>query len=315
MAELDLDFVRAQFPAFAEPSLAGEVFFENAGGSYPCRQVIDRLTRFYRERKVQPYAPYAASRLGGCRDGRGAGAAGGAPRGRDRRADLRAVDEPEHLRAGAGLPRDARARRRDRGDRPGPRGELGRLAPARRRRASRCASGGSTRERASSTPRGSRRSSTGGCGSSPSRTARTSSGETNPVAEIVAMAHDRRGGRLRRRGLHAPHGLPDVGALGADIYLFSTYKTYGPHQGVMVVRRALAEALPNQGHFFNAGVAVEAADAGGTRPCPGRGLRRDRRLPRRAARPPLRRRPPAAARGAARPRAAAGARDRGCSRR
>ena len=51
---------------------------------------------------------------------------------------------------------------------------------------------------------------------------------------------------------YAPHGLPDVGALGADIYLFSTYKTYGPHQGAMVVRRALAEALPNQGHFFNA---------------------------------------------------------------
>ena len=27
--------------------------------------MVDRLTRFYRSRKVQPYAPYAASRLGG----------------------------------------------------------------------------------------------------------------------------------------------------------------------------------------------------------------------------------------------------------
>ena len=53
---------------------------------------------------------------------------------------------------------------------------------------------------------------------------------------------------------YAPHGLPDVGALGADIYLFSTYKTYGPHQGAMVVRRAVGQALPNQGHFFNAGL-------------------------------------------------------------
>jgi selenocysteine lyase/cysteine desulfurase len=42
------------------------------------------------------------------------------------------------------------------------------------------------------------------------------------------------------------------GGLGADIYLFSAYKTYGPHQGIMVIRRALGEALPNQGHFFNA---------------------------------------------------------------
>ena len=29
-------------------------FFESAGGAFPCRQVIDRLERFYRKRKVQP---------------------------------------------------------------------------------------------------------------------------------------------------------------------------------------------------------------------------------------------------------------------
>ena len=62
---LDLDFVRAQFPAFAQPSLQGQAFFENAGGSYPCGQVIDRLTRFYIERKVQPYASFTASQLAG----------------------------------------------------------------------------------------------------------------------------------------------------------------------------------------------------------------------------------------------------------
>ena len=37
---LDLTFVRQQFPAFSEPSLAGQAFFENAGGSYACGQVI-----------------------------------------------------------------------------------------------------------------------------------------------------------------------------------------------------------------------------------------------------------------------------------
>ncbi|NWG91561.1 MAG: aminotransferase class V-fold PLP-dependent enzyme, partial [Parvularculaceae bacterium] len=62
---LDVDFVRAQFPAFAVPALEDQAFFENAGGSYACRQVIDRLTRYYRERKVQPYGPYEASRLAG----------------------------------------------------------------------------------------------------------------------------------------------------------------------------------------------------------------------------------------------------------
>ncbi|MEM6987010.1 MAG: nitrogen fixation protein NifS, partial [Pseudomonadota bacterium] len=46
-ATLDLDFVRAQFPAFAEPTLRDQAHFENAGGSYACQQVVDRLCQFY----------------------------------------------------------------------------------------------------------------------------------------------------------------------------------------------------------------------------------------------------------------------------
>jgi selenocysteine lyase/cysteine desulfurase len=75
--------------------------------------------------------------------------------------------------------------------------------------------------------------------------------EINPVAAIAE--------RVRAAGAvsvvdgvsYAPHGLPDVSDLGCDVYLFSSYKTYGPHQGVMVVREELARALPNQGHDFN----------------------------------------------------------------
>ncbi|MEO1918171.1 MAG: nitrogen fixation protein NifS, partial [Paracoccaceae bacterium] len=65
MITLDVDFVRAQFPAFDEPSLQGQAFFENAGGSYTSKFVIDRLHRYYTQRKVQPYAPYEASRVAG----------------------------------------------------------------------------------------------------------------------------------------------------------------------------------------------------------------------------------------------------------
>ena len=50
---IDRDFVRAQFPAFAEPSLHDQCFFENAGGSYACRQVIDRLGEYYRRTWAQ----------------------------------------------------------------------------------------------------------------------------------------------------------------------------------------------------------------------------------------------------------------------
>ena len=58
---LDLDFVRAQFPAFQDPRLGQWAFFENAGGSYVPETVIDRLSRFLVEKKVQPYAPFEAS--------------------------------------------------------------------------------------------------------------------------------------------------------------------------------------------------------------------------------------------------------------
>jgi selenocysteine lyase/cysteine desulfurase len=77
--------------------------------------------------------------------------------------------------------------------------------------------------------------------------------EVNPVAQITTMAQAAGAATCVDGVSYAPHGLPDVAALGADIYLFSAYKTYGPHQGVMVLRRALADRLPNQGHHFNAG--------------------------------------------------------------
>ena len=49
----------------SSPVLSSHAFFENAGGSFPCRQVVDRLHRFYTDRKVQPYAPYPGAEAGG----------------------------------------------------------------------------------------------------------------------------------------------------------------------------------------------------------------------------------------------------------
>ncbi|NCQ22865.1 MAG: aminotransferase class V-fold PLP-dependent enzyme, partial [Roseovarius sp.] len=76
-------------------------------------------------------------------------------------------------------------------------------------------------------------------------------GAVNPVVEITALAHAA-GAFVCVDGVsYAPHGLMDVGSMGPDIYLFSAYKTYGPHQGIMLIRRALGSLLPNQGHYFN----------------------------------------------------------------
>jgi len=76
--------------------------------------------------------------------------------------------------------------------------------------------------------------------------------EINDVAAITAMAHAA-GARVCVDGVsYAPHGFPDVGKLGCDAYVFSAYKTFGPHQGIMVIREDWGFSLPNQGHHFNA---------------------------------------------------------------
>ena len=62
---------------------------------------------------------------------------------------------------------------------------------------------------------------------------------------------------------YAPHGFPDVADLGCDVYLFSAYKTYGPHQGIMVIREAFGMALPHQGHYFNAETLYKRHTPGG----------------------------------------------------
>ena len=64
-AKLDLDFVRSQFPAFKDPLCKDWSFFENAGGSYVPKQVIDRLNNFMISTKVQPYAEYPMSKIAG----------------------------------------------------------------------------------------------------------------------------------------------------------------------------------------------------------------------------------------------------------
>ena len=76
-------------------------------------------------------------------------------------------------------------------------------------------------------------------------------GEINPVAEIAQKAKSFGAITVVDGVSYAPHGLPDLLELGCDIYLFSAYKVYGPHQGVMAIRPSLASELPNQGHFFN----------------------------------------------------------------
>ena len=248
---LDIDFVRAQFPAFSEPSLQGQAFFENAGGSYTCKPVIDRLMRFYTQRKVQPYSDYDASRLGGEE----------MDEARVRMSAILGVERDELsfgpsttqntyvlAQAFAQMMQSGEAIIVTNQDHEANTGPWRRLADR----------GIEVREWQVDPGTGHL---------DPSALENLLDervrlvcfphcsnvvGEINPVTEITALAHAA-GAFVCVDGVsYAPHGFPDVGTLGPDIYLFSAYKTYGPHQGVMVTRRALGELLPNQGHYFNA---------------------------------------------------------------
>ena len=250
---LDIDWVRSQFPAFSAAPLQGQAFFENAGGSYTCRQVIDRLTRYYTERKVQPYAPYEASRLAGEE----------MDEARRRIAAMLAVKTHE-LSFGPSTSQNtyvlANAVRRwlepgeaivvTNQDHEANSGVWRRLAEE----------GIEVREWQIDTETGSL---------DPERLSELLAdgavrlvcfphcsnvvAEINDVQAITARAHAAGAFVVVDGVSYAPHGFPNVGDLGCDVYLFSAYKTYGPHQGIMVIREGFGAELPNQGHYFNGG--------------------------------------------------------------
>jgi cysteine desulfurase family protein (TIGR01976 family) len=250
MIKLDTNFVRSQFPAFSEPSLEDFAHFENAGGTFACGQMIDSLHRYYRETKVQPYYGFEPSHSAGLQ----------MDRARARLAKWLNVAKDEvqfgpstsqntyvvaqalghHLQAGDEIivtNQDHEAnvgvwRRLEvegmviREWRVDPQtaqlnpADLDRLLNKRTRVVAftHCSN---------------------------------IVGSVNPVREWTDKIHQAGAMAIVDGVSYAGHGLPDVEALGADIYLFSMYKVYGPHLGVMVMRKAINEQLPNQGHFFN----------------------------------------------------------------
>jgi len=251
MTKLDVNFVRNQFPAFSEPSLKGFAHFENAGGSYACGQVVDRLNRYYRETKVQPYYGFEPSRKAGEQmDQARLRMAAWLNMGTDevhfgtstsQNTYVVAQALRQHLQAGDEIivtNQDHEANigvwRRLEADGVVIRewqinpesaeldvADLDRLLNDRTRVVAftHCSN---------------------------------IVGSMHPVREWTDKVHAAGAIAIVDGVSYAGHGLPDVDALGADIYLLSLYKVYGPHLGVMAMRKTVNERLPNQGHFFNA---------------------------------------------------------------
>jgi selenocysteine lyase/cysteine desulfurase len=249
---LDLSFVRSQFPAFASPVLSTHAFFENAGGSYPCRQVVDRLHRFYTDRKVQPYAPYPGAQAGGAE----------MDEARTRLAAMMGV-APDEVSFGPST--SANTYVLAQGVRQWLRGTNAAIVVTNQDHEANSGVWRRLAEEGIEIREWQIDPMTGSLDPAVLEQLLADGkvrlvcfphcsnvvAEINDVAAICAM--------VRAAGAHtvvdgvsyAPHGFPDMPALGADVYLFSAYKTYGPHQGIMVIRNEFGFELPGQAHHFN----------------------------------------------------------------
>lgn len=258
MTQLDLDFVRRQFPAFSSPVLSGHAFFENAGGSFPCGAVVDRLHRFYLDRKVQPHGQNPGSQAGGAEMdearnrlaalmGAGADQLSFGPstsantfvlaqavrlwlRGQNAAIIVTNQDHEANSGVWRRLAEEGIEVREWRID---PQSGLLALSGLKALLAD-------GRVRLLAFPH---------CSNVVAA--------INPVVEIAAIARAA-GVRTVVDGVsYAPHGFPDFAALGCDAYLFSAYKTFGPHQGILLMSHEFNAELPAQGHYFNAGKAYK----------------------------------------------------------
>ena len=250
MTELDLNYVRGQFPAFSTAALKDHANFENAGGSYMCQQVIDRFSRYFEQRKVQPYGYYKASIEAGAE----------MDQAHERLAQYLNVQTHEVM-YGPSTSQNTYVLAQ---------GFLGRMAAG----DSIIVSEQEHEANAGAWHRMANQGITVKVWPIDHDTGQLNTDDlvallddrtrivamthcSNVIAEIhdirpiADLVHDA-GAILVVDGVsYCPHGLPDVEALGADVYLFSAYKTYGPHQGAMVIRDRAKAMIEPQAHYFN----------------------------------------------------------------
>lgn len=246
---LDLEFVRRHFPQLRdEPEF---VFCGNAGGSYVAQAVIDSLDHYNRHLRVQPYSQYKSSH------------AAGLAMDRARTGWSQALNIGEHeLTIGPSTSMNSYVMAQALGATWGPGDEIVVTQQDHeanhgvwRRRAE--AQGAVVREWPIDPETGlldpdelfsllnerTRWVFFTHCSNI--------IGTVNPVAKIVSGIRQRCSARVCVDAVaYAPHHIPDLKALDVDIYLFSLYKVFGPHQGLMYLRADLQESVQSQCHYF-----------------------------------------------------------------
>ena len=247
---LDLDFIRAQYSVFDNPETARWAMFENAGGSYVPRQVTDRLHDFFQFTKVQPYGPFEASVSAG--DAMDAGY--------QAMADLLNCHSDE-LTLGPSTTMNfyvlAQAIR--------PKLKPGdEIIVTNQDHEANIGCWRRLEEFEASIKEWQIDPQTGELSIEDLKALISDRtrlvcfplcsnivGTMNDFKTICEIAHQAGALAIGDGVSFAPHRVLDVNNSGLDLYLFSTYKTFGTHVGVMWGKQAVLDTLEPQGHYFN----------------------------------------------------------------
>tara|TARA_Y100001970_G_scaffold199595_1_gene242807 strand:- start:43834 stop:45084 length:1251 start_codon:yes stop_codon:yes gene_type:complete len=259
---LDTDYVKAQFPAFQDPLSSKWTFFENAGGSYVPKNVINHLNTFMTSTKVQPYADFDISKIAGenmdkatylfaqtinaDKDEIIVSASttlnmyvlSNAIKGILSPGDEIIVTNQDHeanIGAWRRLEKDGYVIKEWKLNPMNAELEIDSLKQLLTSKTKLVA--------------------VTHCSNIV--------GSVNNLKLISKIVHDHDAYIVGDGVSYAPHGFPDVKDLDIDFYTFSLYKTFGPHLGLLYGKKSILNKLPNQNHQFLEGEVPYTLNPGG----------------------------------------------------
>ena len=247
--QLDVNFVRSQFPAFDDPLCKDWSFFENAGGSYVPFDVINKLNEFMTSTKVQPYAEYPMSKIAG----------DNMDQATELFAKLINAKSKEIIIGGStSINLYVLSNALKYFIKPGDevivtnQDHEANISPWRRL----SEVGANIKEwKIDINTAELEIEQLENLISNKTKIIAVTHcsnivGSINNLKKISEIAHKNEIIVIGDGVSYAPHGFPDVKELGIDFYTFSLYKTYGPHLALLYGREDILKILPNQNHEF-----------------------------------------------------------------
>ena len=259
---LDIDYVKAQFPAFKDPLSSKWSFFENAGGSYVPHNVIKHLNNFMTSTKVQPYAEFDISAIAG--------------NNMDKATELFAEminARKDEIIIGASTTMNMYVLSNAMKHFIKPGDEV--IVTNQDHEANigawrRLESYGAVikewkinTENAELEIEDLKALLTNKTKIVAVTHCSNIVGSINNLQSIAKLVHEYNAFLVGDGVSYAPHGLPNVKDLDVDFYTFSLYKTYGPHLGLLYGKKEILNQLPNQNHEFLEGDVPYTLNPGG----------------------------------------------------